>query len=69
MPTYEYECERCGKTFESFQSISDEKLEENPNCGKKKRGDPPKKPCKLRRLLFARPASLKGSGWTPKHYE
>jgi putative FmdB family regulatory protein len=24
MPTYEYECEKCGKTFEMFQSITAE---------------------------------------------
>ena len=27
MPTYEYECEKCGYVFEEFQSISAEPLE------------------------------------------
>jgi len=26
MPTYEYECEKCGKVFEEFQSMLDEPL-------------------------------------------
>ena len=31
MPTYLYECEKCGR-FEEFQNISDEALEECPEC-------------------------------------
>lgn len=31
MPTYEYECEKCGYVFEEFQSISAEPLK---NCKK-----------------------------------
>ncbi len=27
MPTYEYRCERCGKTFDYFQSMNDPRLE------------------------------------------
>jgi putative FmdB family regulatory protein len=30
MPTYEYSCEKCGKTFEAFQSMRDEPLKECP---------------------------------------
>lgn len=30
MPTYEYECETCGKRFEFFQSMKDAKLEKCP---------------------------------------
>ena len=26
MPTYEYSCEKCGKTFETFQSMRDQPL-------------------------------------------
>ena len=33
MPTYEYECEKCGFTFERFQSIKDEPVKECPECG------------------------------------
>ena len=31
MPTYEYECKKCGP-FEMFQSIKDEKLKRCPTC-------------------------------------
>ena len=30
MPTYEYSCEKCGKTFETVQSMRDEPLRECP---------------------------------------
>ncbi len=33
MPTYEYECERCGHTFEAFQSMTDKPLRTCPECG------------------------------------
>jgi putative FmdB family regulatory protein len=34
MPTYEYECEKCGLIFEEFQSISDKPLTKckKPGC-------------------------------------
>jgi putative FmdB family regulatory protein len=35
MPTYEYQCEACGCTFERFLSMSDEPLKECPQCGGK----------------------------------
>ncbi len=31
MPTYEYECRKCGR-FEHFQRITDEKLKRCPSC-------------------------------------
>ncbi len=34
MPTYEYECKSCGKTFEAFQTMSDAPLSACPDCGK-----------------------------------
>jgi len=34
MPTYEYECRKCGHTFETFQSMSDKPLRKCPACGK-----------------------------------
>ena len=34
MPTYDYECGRCGHTFDAFQSMSDEPLRKCPSCGK-----------------------------------
>lgn len=30
MPTYDYECEKCGKTFEVFQSMKDNAFETCP---------------------------------------
>jgi len=30
MPTYEYECEKCGKNFEVFQSMKDKAFETCP---------------------------------------
>ena len=33
MPTYEYNCGRCEKNFEVFQSMSDEPLRSCPDCG------------------------------------
>ena len=33
MPTYEYECDKCGKHFEKFQNMSDKPLEICPECG------------------------------------
>lgn len=38
MPTYEYECERCGHLFELFQSMTDPPRKRCPACrGKVKR--------------------------------
>lgn len=34
MPTYEYECESCGNTFEKFQSMLDKPLSKCPKCKK-----------------------------------
>ena len=33
MPTYEYECERCGKSFERFQNMTDQPVRKCPDCG------------------------------------
>jgi putative FmdB family regulatory protein len=38
MPTYEYECLRCRRVFDTFQKITDEPLKRCPKCkGKVKR--------------------------------
>jgi putative FmdB family regulatory protein len=37
MPTYEYECEACGISFERLQRISDDPIRECPECGGKVR--------------------------------
>ena len=34
MPTYDYECEKCGHTFEKFQSIKAPAIRKCPSCGK-----------------------------------
>ena len=34
MPTYDYECKKCGHTFETFQSMSEDPLEKCPSCAK-----------------------------------
>ena len=36
MPTYEYECDACGHSFEHLQSMLDKKLRKCPECGKLK---------------------------------
>ena len=36
MPTYDYECQGCGHTFEYFQGIKAEPLKKCPKCGKNK---------------------------------
>ncbi len=33
MPTYEYECEKCGHEFEAFQTITEPPVEKCPVCG------------------------------------
>ena len=38
MPTYEYECLKCGHVFDTFQKMADEPLKRCPKCkGKVKR--------------------------------
>lgn len=34
MPTYDYECDECGHTFEKFQSIKAPSIRKCPVCGK-----------------------------------
>ena len=35
MPTYDYECEKCGKRFEAFQKMSDKPVAACPKCSGK----------------------------------
>lgn len=36
MPTYDYQCEACGSSWELFQKITDDPIKKCPHCGKKK---------------------------------
>ena len=59
MPTYEYECPKCGHTFEEFQSMSDEPVKVCPEC----------KGRKVRRLIGGGAGILfKGSGFYGTDY-
>lgn len=61
MPTYEYECAKCGKTFEAFQSMKDEAYATCPKdkCRMKTWGKG-----KVKRLLGAGAGLIfKGSGF------
>lgn len=33
MPTYEYECDKCRKHFDIFQSMKDDPIKKCPECG------------------------------------
>ena len=61
MPTYEYECEKCRKTFDVFQSMKDDVLKTCPEgqCRMKKWGKG-----KVKRLLGTGAGLIfKGSGF------
>jgi len=52
MPTYEYECTKCGHHFEKLQQMTDKPLRKCPECGGK-----------LKRLIGAGAGIIvKGSG-------
>lgn len=57
MPTYEYRCDKCGKTFEVFQRITDDPVDKCQDCGGK-----------VQRLVNATNFILKGSGWYKTDY-
>lgn len=58
MPTYEYECEKCGHRFELFQSMSEEPRKRCPKC----RG-------KVRRLIGTGAGMIfRGSGFYATDY-
>jgi putative FmdB family regulatory protein len=59
MPTYDYECDACGHTFELFQGINEPVQKKCPKCGK----------LKLRRLFGTGAAVVfKGSGFYQTDY-
>jgi len=58
MPTYEYECNSCGYSFEAFQKITDHPLEKCPKCKKS-----------IRRLISSGAGIIfKGSGFYATDY-
>lgn len=58
MPTYEYECRKCGYHFEQFQNIMDEPLKRCPKCR-----------CKVTRLIGTGSGIIfKGSGFYETDY-
>ncbi len=57
MPTYEYQCEQCRRTFEVRQRITEEPLRRCDECGGP-----------LKRLLSPAPFILKGEGWYVTDY-
>ena len=63
MPIYEYECEKCGVTFEAMQNISARPLKtcNGLGCDGKDNG-------KVRRVVSASGFILKGTGWYTSDY-
>ena len=58
MPTYDYECNKCGYVFEKFQSITAAAIKKCPECGGQ-----------VRRLIGAGAALIfKGSGFYATDY-
>jgi putative FmdB family regulatory protein len=58
MPTYEYGCEACGKTWEFEQRITEAPVKKCPECGK----------LEARRLISGGTFMLKGGGWYADGY-
>jgi len=57
VPTYEYQCDKCGRVFEVRQRISAAPLTTCDACGGQ-----------VRRLIAAAPFILKGKGWYVTDY-
>lgn len=57
MPIYEYECAKCGKTFEVIQKMSDKPLKKHEGCGGA-----------LTKLISAAGFQFKGTGWYVTDY-
>lgn len=53
MPIYEYQCHSCGHRLEVMQKISDQPLQQCPQCGT----------LKLQKCISAPNFHLKGTGW------
>ena len=60
MPTYDYECKKCGHRLEAFQYFSEKPLKKCPACGKRS----------LNRLIGTGAAVIfKGSGFYETDYK
>ncbi|RJX35307.1 MAG: zinc ribbon domain-containing protein [Desulfurivibrio sp.] len=57
MPIYEYECQKCQKVTEAWQSLSDDPLTTCPDC----HGN-------LKKLISSSSFQLKGGGWYADGY-
>lgn len=57
MPVYEYECCKCGKVVEVWQSLSDEPMTDCPDCAGS-----------LKKLISMSSFRLKGGGWYADGY-
>ena len=53
MPIYEYQCQNCSKELEVLQKISEDPLQECPDCGEPA----------LKKKISAAAFRLKGGGW------
>ncbi len=53
MPIYEYQCQSCAHQMEALQKISDDPLQECPDCGE----------AELKKKVSAAAFRLKGGGW------
>ena len=58
MPTYDYQCQKCGFEFERTQRITEDAIKTCPEC----------KSRKAKRLLSAPNFILKGGGWYADGY-
>ena len=59
MPTYEYECEKCGHRFEKFQNMSEKPVKSCPKCK-----------AEVRRLIGGGAAVIfRGSGFYETDYK
>jgi len=57
MPIYEYECSKCGDSFEITQKITDKPLKKCKKCGGK-----------LHKIISNTSFILKGTGWYKTDY-
>ena len=59
MPLYEYECEACGRRFETIQKYADPPIDVCKHCGKGP----------VRKLLSSPAIQFKGTGWYITDYK